>query len=441
MFIRSVERNTSLDAFRAEVRAFCEKELPQSIRQKQVRGQHLTKEEYISWLQRLGTRGWNTGKWPKEHGGLGWAPEQHIAFQEELGRAGAPPLMSFGPTMAGPVIYTFGNEAQKKQHLPGIIKGDLWWCQGYSEPGAGSDLAALKTRADRDGDDYIVNGQKIWTSTAHWADWMFALVRTDQKAKKQEGISFILIDMKTPGITVRPIIGITLGHHLNEVFFDNVRVPIANRIGEENKGWTYAKFLLANERVGNVDVAKVEGNIEQIRQLMAETKEGGKSLTEDPILRRRLAELEVGLATVKALMADQLAAARLERRALADGRGGAEAARHGAAAGHPADGHGRARPSWPAVPERRAACRLERRDDRARSPRPTSSTSTSIAAPPPSTAARARCRRTSSPRARSVSDPGLSPRLCQNLHHETISPCPPCPPKSASSSTTASSRC
>ena len=310
MFIRSVERDTSLDAFRAEVRAFCEKELPHAIRQKQARGQHLEKHEYISWLQRLGTRGWNTGKWPKEHGGHGWKPEQHIAFQEELGRAGAPPLMSFGPTMAGPVIYTFGNEAQKKQHLPGIIKGDLWWCQGYSEPGAGSDLAALKTRADRDGDDYIVNGQKIWTSTAHWADWMFALVRTDQTAKTQEGISFILIDMKTPGITVRPIIGITLGHHLNEVFFDNVRVPIANRIGEENKGWTYAKFLLANERVGNVDVAKVEGNIEQIRQLMAETREGGKPLSEDPTFRRRLAELEVGLATVKALMADQLAAAR-----------------------------------------------------------------------------------------------------------------------------------
>ncbi len=310
MFIRSVERNTALDAFRAEVRAFCEKELPQAIRQKQARGQHLEKHEYISWLQRLGTRGWNTGKWPKEHGGLGWAPEQFLAFQEELGRAGAPPLMSFGPTMAGPVIYTFGNEEQKKQHLPGIIKGDLWWCQGYSEPGAGSDLAALKTRADRDGDDYIVNGQKIWTSTAHWADWMFALVRTDQNAKKQEGISFILIDMKTPGITVRPIIGITLGHHLNEVFFDNVRVPIKNRIGEENKGWTYAKFLLANERVGNVDVAKVEGNIEQIRALMAETREGGEALANDPFLKRRLAELEVNLATVKALMSDQLAAAR-----------------------------------------------------------------------------------------------------------------------------------
>ncbi len=311
MFIRKVERDTSLDAFRAEVRAFCEKELPSEIRQKQARGQHLEKHEYMEWLRRLGTRNWCTGKWPEEHGGLGWAPEQFMIFQEEVGRAGAPPVVSFGPTMAGPVIYTFGNEVQKAQHLPGIVKGEVWWCQGYSEPGAGSDLAALKTRADRDGDHYVVNGQKIWTSTAHWADWMFALVRTDQNAKKkQEGISFLLIDMKTPGITVRPIIGITLGHHLNEVFFDNVRVPIANRIGEENKGWTYAKFLLANERVGNVDVAKVEGNIEQIRELMAQTREDGKPLSEDPVFRRRIAELEVSLATVKALMADQLAAAR-----------------------------------------------------------------------------------------------------------------------------------
>jgi alkylation response protein AidB-like acyl-CoA dehydrogenase len=310
MFIRTVERDTSLDAFRADVRAFCERELPEEVRRKQARGQHLEKKEYDTWLKRLGTKGWLTGKWPKEHGGHGWKPEQFLAFQEELGRAGAPPVLSFGPTMAGPVIYTFGTEEQKRQHLPGIIKNDVWWCQGYSEPGAGSDLAALKTRAERDGDHYVVNGQKIWTSMAHWADWIFALVRTDPTAKKQEGISFLLIDMKTPGITVRPIIGITLGHHLNEVFFDNVRVPISNRIGEENKGWTYAKFLLANERVGNVDVAKIEGNIEQIRALIAETREAGQSLGDDPIFKRRMAELEVGLATVKALMADQLAAAR-----------------------------------------------------------------------------------------------------------------------------------
>jgi alkylation response protein AidB-like acyl-CoA dehydrogenase len=312
MFIRTVERDTSLDAFRAEVRAFCEKELPESVKAKQKRGQHLEKAEYDLWLKRLGSKGWLTGKWPVEKGGLGWKPEKFLAFQEELGRAGAPPLISFGPTMAGPVIYTFGTEAQKKQHLEGIMRNNVWWCQGYSEPGAGSDLAGLKTRADRDGDHYVVNGQKIWTSFAHWADWIFALVRTDQKAKKQEGISFLLIDMKTPGITVRPIIGITLGHHLNEVFFDNVRVPISNRIGEENKGWTYAKFLLANERVGNVDIAKFESYIEQIKSLLHQTHEDGRPLAEDPTFKRRLAELEVGFATVKALMADQLAAARAD---------------------------------------------------------------------------------------------------------------------------------
>jgi len=218
--------------------------------------------------------------------------------------------VSFGPTMAGPVIYTFGTPEQKKKYLGDIISNNTWWCQGYSEPGAGSDLAGLKTRAVHEGNQYVVNGQKIWTSMAHWADMMFALVRTDPNAKKQEGISFLLIDMKSPGITVRPIIGITLGHHLNEVFFENVRVPVENRIGEENKGWTYAKFLLANERVGNVDVAKLEGYLRQIRSLLEATKEGGKALAEDPTFQRRLAEHEVGLATVKALMADQLAAAR-----------------------------------------------------------------------------------------------------------------------------------
>jgi alkylation response protein AidB-like acyl-CoA dehydrogenase len=310
MFIRAVQHNTELDAFRAEVRAFCRSEMPAEVRRKQARGQHLERHEYDVWLKRLGSRGWLTGKWPKEHGGLGWQPEQFLAFQEELGRAGAPPLISFGPTMAGPVIYTFGTTEQKQKHLDGIIKNETWWCQGYSEPGAGSDLAGLKTRAVRDGNHYVVNGQKIWTSMAHWADMMFALVRTNPDAKKQEGISFLLIDMKSPGITVRPIIGITLGHHLNEVFFDNVRVPVENLIGEENKGWTYAKFLLANERVGNIDIARLESYLAQIRRLLDATKEGGTALAEDPGFQRRLAELEVGFATVKALMTDQLAAAR-----------------------------------------------------------------------------------------------------------------------------------
>ena len=310
MFIRAVQHNTELDAFRAEVGAFCRSEMPAEVRRKQARGQHLERHEYDAWLKRLGSRGWLTGKWPKQHGGLGWQPEQFLAFQEELGRAGAPPLISFGPTMAGPVIYTFGTIQQKHKYLVGIIKNETWWCQGYSEPGAGSDLAGLKTRAVRDGNYYVVNGQKIWTSMAHWADMMFALVRTNPDAKKQEGISFLLIDMKSPGITVRPIIGITLGHHLNEVFFDNVRVPVENLIGEENKGWTYAKFLLANERVGNIDIARLESYLAQIRRLLDATKEGGTSLAEDPVFQRRLAELEVGFATVKALMTDQLAAAR-----------------------------------------------------------------------------------------------------------------------------------
>ncbi|HUS98448.1 MAG TPA: acyl-CoA dehydrogenase family protein [Hyphomicrobiaceae bacterium] len=312
MFIRTVERDTSLDAFRAEVREFCERELPAEVRRKQAAGQHLEREEYDDWLKRLGAKGWLTGKWPVEHGGLGWSPEQFLIFCEELGRAGAPPLVPFGPTMAGPVIYTFGTEKHKADYLPGIIKNETWWCQGYSEPGAGSDLANLKTKAERDGDHYIVNGQKIWTSQAHWADMMFCLVRTSQGGKKQQGISFLLIDMKTPGITVRPIIAITLGHHLNEVFFDDVRVPVENLIGEEGKGWTYAKFLLANERVGNVDIAKFEHYLDSLRKLLAQTKDGGRPLSEDPAFRRRVAELEVGLATVRALMADQLAATREE---------------------------------------------------------------------------------------------------------------------------------
>jgi alkylation response protein AidB-like acyl-CoA dehydrogenase len=276
MFIESIRRNTDLDEFRREVREFCAEQMPSEVRKKQQRSQHLERDEYDLWLKYLGTKGWLTGRWPKEHGGLGWAPEQFLAFEEELGRAGAPPLVTFGFALAGPVIYTFGTVEQKAKYLDGIVRNDTWWCQGYSEPGAGSDLASLKTRAVRDGDDYVVNGQKIWTSYAHWADMMFALVRTNPDVKKQEGISFLLIDMKTPGITVRPIIGITLGHHLNEVFFDNVRVPVANRIGEENKGWTYAKFLLANERIHSVSISKFESYLEKIRRLLLETREGGR---------------------------------------------------------------------------------------------------------------------------------------------------------------------
>ncbi|CAE6738347.1 acyl-CoA dehydrogenase family protein [Paraburkholderia aspalathi] len=310
MFIRSVRGNAGLDDFRKEVREFCKEQVPPVVWRKQQRSQHLERHEYDDWLKRLGAKGWLTGRWPKEHGGLAWTPEQFLAFEEELGRVGAPPLITFGFALAGPVIYTFGSPEQKAKYLSDIVRNNTWWCQGYSEPGAGSDLASLKTRAVRVNDHYIVNGQKIWTSYAHWADMMFALVRTNPDVKKQEGISFLLIDMKTPGITIRPIKGITLGHHLNEVFFENVRVPVGNLVGEENKGWTYAKFLLANERIHSVSISKFEAYLEKIRRVLLETKEGGRSLSEDPIFQRRMAELEVGLATVKALMADQLAAAR-----------------------------------------------------------------------------------------------------------------------------------
>jgi alkylation response protein AidB-like acyl-CoA dehydrogenase len=310
MFIRSVQRCADLDAFRREVKEFCRTEMPPEVRRKQDRSEHLERSDYDAWMKALGKRGWLTGKWPREHGGLGWEPEQFLAFEEELGRAGAPPVITFGTALAGPVIYTFGTSEQKQKYLDDIARNRTWWCQGYSEPGAGSDLASLKTRAVRDGDHYVVNGQKIWTSYAHWADMMFALVRTDPHAKKQQGISFLLIDMRTPGITVRPIIGITLDHHLNEVFLEDVRVPVENLIGEESKGWTYAKFLLANERIHGISVTKFEAYLAKVRRLLEATKEDGRPLSESPSFQRRMAELEVTFATVKALMADQLAAAR-----------------------------------------------------------------------------------------------------------------------------------
>ena len=309
-FIHSPTADPTLAPFRSEVREFIERELDPETRHRQMLGQPIEREEYGRWLRTLGTQGWIVGKWPREHGGLDWTPEQAAIFSEEMGRGSAPPLVPFGPTMVGPVIYTFGTEEQKARYLPGIAKHETWWCQGYSEPGAGSDLASLRTRAVRDGDEYVVNGQKIWTSFAHWADMIFCLVRTNANGKKQEGITFLLIDMKTPGITVKPIIGITKGHHLNEVFFEDVRVPIENRIGEEGKGWTYAKFLLANERIGVVELGKFEGYLTHLRHMLENTMEGGEPLMADPEFQSRVAELEVELESVRALMADQLAAAR-----------------------------------------------------------------------------------------------------------------------------------
>jgi len=312
MFINALARDPSLESFRQEVRDFCAAQIGPELRRKLDLGQHLTKEEYNGWLQALGEKGWLGGNWPKEAGGQGWSAEEAAIFREETGRAGAPWLIPFGVTMVGPVIYTFGTPEQKAQHLPGILKNTTWWCQGYSEPGSGSDLASLRTRAvkgvDDDGAHYRVTGQKIWTTLAHWADWCFCLVRTDPEAKPQKGISFLLIDMKTPGITVRPIITLDMGHHVNEVFFDDVRVPAENLIGEENKGWDYAKFLLANERVGVAELGSMVRYLDQLKGVLAKTMEGGKPLSDSPEFQRRVAELEVQFATLEALVVDQHAA-------------------------------------------------------------------------------------------------------------------------------------
>ncbi len=284
-------------AFRNDVRAFLAASLPREIAEALSVGVSVAKPLLKRWHKILHQQGWVAPAWPKDQGGTGWTTTQQHIFDEECANANAPRLMPFGLSMVGPVIYTFGSAEQKAQHLPGILSGETWWCQGYSEPGSGSDLASLKTKAVRDGDNYIVNGQKIWTSYAHQADWIFCLVRTDDKSKPQEGISFLLIDMKTPGVTVRPIISIDELHHLNEVFFEDVRVPVANRIGEENKGWTYAKFLLTHERTGIAGVPGSKKAVEMLHRIAAsERGDDGHCLADEQAFQRSLAEIEIKLA-------------------------------------------------------------------------------------------------------------------------------------------------
>src|SRR5471032_946503 len=257
-------------AFREEVRAFVKSNLPASIRQKIFEGRHPSKDDIVNWTRLLHKKGWAVPHWPVEWGGTGWSPVQLLIFNDELQQASEPEPLAFGTSMVGPVIASFGSEAQKRRFLPRIANLDDWWCQGFSEPGAGSDLASLKTAARRDGDHYVVNGQKTWTTMAQYADWIFCLVRTDPAAKAQEGISFLLIDMKTPGITVRPIVTIDGGREVNEVFFDNVEVPAENLVGQENKGWDYAKFLLGNERVGIARIGLSKQRVKRIKELAAQ---------------------------------------------------------------------------------------------------------------------------------------------------------------------------
>ncbi len=282
-------------AFRQEVRDFIAKELPKETRDRMVAGKSPTKQMVVDWQRKLNARGWAVPEWPVEHGGPGWSAAQRYIFREELQQAPAPQPLAFNVNMCGPVIIGFGTEEQKKRFLPRMANLDDWWCQGFSEPGAGSDLAGLKTRAVREGDHYIVNGQKTWTTLAQHADWIFLLVRTDPAAKKQEGISFLLVDMKTPGITVRPIITIEGGHEVNEVFFDDVKVPAENLVGQENRGWDCAKYLLGNERFGQARVGASRERIRRLKVIAAETMDNGRPLIEDPEFRRKVTEIEVEL--------------------------------------------------------------------------------------------------------------------------------------------------
>ena len=296
-------------AFREDLRAFL-KDLPKALTEKVRLAQSLGKEDYALWHRMLNERGWLAGPWPREFGGAGWSAIQRHIFDEETSLAHAPRVLPFGITMLGPVLQKFGTKAQQEHFLPRILNGTDWWCQGYSEPGAGSDLASLKTRAERRGDHYIVNGQKTWTTLAHYANWIFCLVRTDpDAAKPQEGISFLLIDLASPGITVRPIVLLDGTSEVNEVFFDNVEVPVENLVGEENKGWTCAKYLLTHERTNITGVGFATAGLDAVKRIAAGQRANGRPLIEHPIFAMRLAQVEIALMALSTTNMRMLAAA------------------------------------------------------------------------------------------------------------------------------------
>ena len=282
--------------FEQEVQAFFKDKYPDDIKQKQDRAIPLLKDDFIRWQKVLYEQGWAAINWPVEYGGTGWSTVQKYIFANEMAKANAPAIVPFGLGMVGPVIYTYGNEEQKQRFLPDIAASNVWWCQGYSEPGSGSDLASLKTRADRDGNEYIVNGTKTWTTLGQMADWIFCLLRTSSDVtRKQEGISFILVDMKTPGVTVRPIITIEGGHEVNEVHFEDVRVPLNNLIGEEGKGWTYGKVLLQHERTSIAGVARSEYRLNRLKDKIRNADKAQPSLQGDNSFLRKIAALEIEL--------------------------------------------------------------------------------------------------------------------------------------------------
>ena len=290
------------EKFRDEVRDFVSKEVSEEIHRKTMTGFRLNKEDHESWQRKLHSKGWMAPGWPVEYGGTGWTPMQKHIFEEECAAGGAPPVIAFGVTMVAPVIMAFGTKEQKDYYLPRILRSDDWWCQGYSEPGSGSDLASLRTKAILNGNHYIVNGQKTWTTMAQHANLMFCLVRTSDEGKRQEGISFLLIDMEQPGVTVQPIKTIDGSVEINNVFLEDVKVPIENLIGEENKGWTYAKYLLGHERTSIAAVGRSKAQLKRLKTIASVEEQDGMPLINDTTFREKIADVEISLLALESLV-------------------------------------------------------------------------------------------------------------------------------------------
>jgi alkylation response protein AidB-like acyl-CoA dehydrogenase len=300
------------EAFRAEVRAFLDTQLPGDIRAKVRLGKRMCKDDFMRWQKILHERGWGAGRWPRRFGGAGWTVVQDHIFEEERAAAGAPTQIPFALRMVGPVLMTFGNAWQQSYFLPKIIAGEHFWCQGFSEPGAGSDLASLRTEAVREGEHYIVSGQKTWNTSGHLADWIFCLVRTSSEGHPQQGISFVLIDMRSAGVTVRPINMLGGEREINEIWFDKVRVPVQNLVGEENKGWTYAKFLLTHERTHNAGIGMCKRGLRRLKEIATAQLAGGRPLIEDDRFRDRIAQAELELMALEITNLRVLSAAALK---------------------------------------------------------------------------------------------------------------------------------
>lgn len=304
----AADAHAALIAFRAEVREFIRSSLPAELARRGAMAFHSSRADQQHWGRILHRRGWSAPAWPIEHGGAGWDAARVQIFDEEAYLAGAPELSWNGIRLVGPVIYTFGSPEQCARYLPPTLSWDMFWGQGFSEPESGSDLASLKTSARRDADEYVVNGSKIWMTDGHFADWLFCLVRTSNTGRKQEGISFLLIDARSPGVEIRPIPSIDGQHTLNQVFFTDVRVPCENRIGPEGAGWSYAKFLLANERTSSAEVPRLKFYLQRLQQLATTVQRGGRVLADDPLFAQRLALLEIDLMALEVSVLDALAA-------------------------------------------------------------------------------------------------------------------------------------